>query len=992
MKRIFVASLCLMFAWALTGVVSGQELERARNIPPGLRLNEIMLCPVDPDTEPEWVELYNSDDEAISISGYDICNGMDVVYSLPDTLPPVPPGAFVLVLFDGESSSLDDLSFDTDGLATLHADGQNVFSDEGDVCIVFAKKPHSLETIRGFVTWGNSDRSEKVRAFSSQAAHNRLWNRHAVRAYVDRPQIEGPIPVISKGGSLVLRDSGGVHPLPEAVPCLPEEMTPGKPNTVPAPQLYLPHDDLQTSADMFTFSWLPVGGVSYQFQISRDSNFAALVVDADDLAEPRFRPASPLAKNVAYYWRVRALGEAEASRWSKVRAFTIEQLSEIQSLPGERSSSTIREGQPFPNPLGVGARAARKDSALLCVNCCDEDHWDTSNFGNPQHAHSTWYCWLAAAQMLAMYRGGNVLQDEILVNVRGNLTTPYQASPAPPHSVTPEDSLPHGGAAAASIADGRHALRFALQATDAELHYQTNRPSPNDVMNAINADRPIRYSTGVHAMVVDGYRTDGGVFQCRFLNTDNDGTVEWRQWATEPFSWCCIPDADLEGETTDPLITDDFDGDGMVDFDERERFPTSRVLSDTDHDQVPDKADVATYALYKHDPDVDGDDLRGEVDCDSDNDGDFDGGEDIDGDGRNPEAGETPVHDASQSAMVIYTDKALYLPFENVFLYGGTFHKGTITYFYDIIPGCPELAKGDPLERDGVVVVDENGSIVPEDLGSFPIGIYKVVVDVLYDSKYSAPDNWDPEWCFVVYPYVEYIDPPLGGYRTGIRLVGSGFGDQRSGMFDANDGYHSFVTFSSKHFHPYQLVATTYSAWSNTSVTVKFENLFVDTDGDCLPDTPALPPLPPDDYQVTFGTIVFHDNNSNGSYDTGDELTHILTSDPVTFTLTDDPVITQLYPRHRERKKLVRITGENFGGAMEDGDSVRIGKWSGYSTDPTTKGIPLRIYRWSDTRIGVYLWPVPVAWEDTYKLLWVVKGNGGSPVASNWSWVRIVSP
>ncbi len=240
--------------------------------------------------------------------------------------------------------------------------------------------------------------------------------------------------------------------------------------------------------------------------------------------------------------------------------------------------------------------------------------------------------------------------------------------------------------------------------------------------------------------------------------------------------------------------------------------------------------------------------------------------------------------------------------------------------------------------------------------------------------------------------YVSEITPGRGGYGTIIQILGTGFGGQQSGVSDTSEGYHSFVTFSNEHFYPYQLVATTYPSWSNTEAVVKFENLLLDNDGDFLSDAELRGLLPPGDYDLVVSTVLFNDSNGSGTYDDGDEVTVISSICPVTFTLTNEPVISQVYPRYRERKKLVRITGNNFGAAWEDGDSVRIGKWSGYSSNPTTKGIPLRIYRWSDTRIGVYLWPVPVAWEDTYKFLWVVKRYAGNPVASNGSWLKIVSP
>lgn len=654
MKRIIIFSLvaflvlCGSIQLATANEERGVHTETENKKYEGIRLSEIMFYPGDSDSGAEWIELYNdSEKKPVDISGYELCNAAGVVYSFPVNLPKIPPGAYVLIEFDGQDAAENDLSFDDDNLAVLHVDRKNMFADEGDICVLYKDNSRSKESICGFVSWGNIEKptfektirdkesvikAKKAKELSHTAEARRLWKRGTPKTFVSVPDLEGPNYFLEKDGSLVLINSGSRTKL-TAVPCKPGEITPGYKNVIPAPGLWLPHDNLQTSADLFTFSWLPVSSSTYQFQICMDKNCTAPIIDVWDLTEPHYQPVSPLNKNASYYWRVRAINNGLISDWSEVRKFSIGYSERLGRDPLEIAvdAEILAAGD---NPLGVLSRPARKDSSLLCLDGCDEEHWDADNSSGAQHEHSMYYCWAAAAQMLSWYRGGNVLQDEIVAIVKGSNTA------------EPEDWLPHGSNGGATQGDGFFSLRYALQATQSQLHVIETKPTEAELAAFIDADRPVRYSTGGHAMVVDGYRTAaGGVFEARFLNTDNNGTIEWRPWDAEPFKWCAVPDSDLIGRTVDPRMTTDSDGDGMMDFDEEERFFTDSYLFDTDDDLVGDKADVASYALRRLDPDVDADGLRGEIDEDSDDDGVIDGEEDLDQDGRfEPSDDETDPH------------------------------------------------------------------------------------------------------------------------------------------------------------------------------------------------------------------------------------------------------------------------------------------------------------------------------------------------------------
>ena len=81
----------------------------------------------------EWVELQNYDSAPHSLRGYSLRDEDGHLYRFPQALPDVPPGARVVVLFDGQDSGGDDLNFG-DGRATLHSPGgmTGILEDNGD--------------------------------------------------------------------------------------------------------------------------------------------------------------------------------------------------------------------------------------------------------------------------------------------------------------------------------------------------------------------------------------------------------------------------------------------------------------------------------------------------------------------------------------------------------------------------------------------------------------------------------------------------------------------------------------------------------------------------------------------------------------------------------------------------------------------------------------------------------------------------------------------
>jgi len=167
-------------------------------------------------------------------------------------------------------------------------------------------------------------------------------------------------------------------------------------------------------------------------------------------------------------------------------------------------------------------------------------------------------------------------------------------------------------------------------------------------------------------------------------------------------------------------------------------------------------------------------------------------------------------------------------------------------------------------------------------------------------------------------PSIQKNVPASGGYGIKIKLKGEHFGDQRTGMFDQQEGYFSFVTFSGTQ----TLIGTQYPVWSDDKVKVKFKKLFVDEDGDFLQDsnevTLPMEQISLEDYVLKMNTLEFEDLNTNGIYDQGDNIIGSDSSNPKLFTLTDEPVIYSLIPNPTPASEpgnpaKVKIKGLNFG-------------------------------------------------------------------------------
>ncbi|MHC4474102.1 MAG: hypothetical protein ACYTEL_00555 [Planctomycetota bacterium] len=210
-----------------------------------------------------------------------------------------------------------------------------------------------------------------------------------------------------------------------------------------------------------------------------------------------------------------------------------------------------------------------------------------------------------------------------------------------------------------------------------------------------------------------------------------------------------------------------------------------------------------------------------------------------------------------------------------------------------------------------------------------PIGRVEFDEDTTPDDIDLAEFRFATRGALITYELI----PPQGGYGTKIKIQGSAFGDQRSGMSNATKGYYSFITFTNDSD---TLIATKYPKWTDTELVVKFQNLFIDQDGDYLQDGDE--PIETEiiemnlvDYDVRVNTLWFTDNNDSDTYDEGDTVDpgEVFSSDPVTFTQTDDPVICSILPvGGQEPGKIIRIRGYNLGDGSVTPRVVHVNKRS----------------------------------------------------------------
>lgn len=603
----------------------------------------------------EWVELKNVGPGSIDIRGYSLSDEDDNWYEIPDALPPVPEGAFVVVVFDGVGASNDDYEF-SDNVAYLHSQAglMNIFEDEFDQVSLYAKTQHvflplintkisSIKNqdepfssdifatpeqpvfINSFVAWGAPPLDD------SQNAENKgLWTSSWYVSLSIGLGVENPID--EKDFSIGLLPNSQQADLNDWELYLSSIVTQGSENETPIISWYYPIDGALLDSDTLSILWNSIDqATNYHFQLDTNEDFISPIIDLN-LSDPSYISNSPLADGV-YYWRVQVTVSDCTSIWSPVHSIDVISLSSLLS-DASTASNVIHTEVLLP----ITWQLQHKDSNMLCL---DGDSESGSNPWNSEHSsrgeHGNAYCARATMAMMASYYGSNLSQDRISFEIFGE--------------AEPEGDLGHN--IGVTIDNINEIVHWSLDLAIPRIEF---KPTFDNIKSWIDNERPIYSLIPGHARLINGYKEISlGLITLKFIHLlDPWDREKWVSYASDDIIACYVGPSSPDGapnvrmEEDDEFTTmDDSDGDGVVDFDEAYRFFTDPYEPDSDGDGVNDKQDIREYVFdsngnyqYRSPYFGSGDSDRKELDWDHDNGGASDGCEDTNQNGIR-DSGET---------------------------------------------------------------------------------------------------------------------------------------------------------------------------------------------------------------------------------------------------------------------------------------------------------------------------------------------------------------
>jgi hypothetical protein len=663
-----------------------------------IRINEVMPKPEAGDFE--WVELYNprtflvylplvlrngngeggsarlawspqprseTPDVPLDISGWQITDEDGNTYTIPEALPGVPPEAYVLIVFDGLGPTGDDYDF-SDGLAVLHSSAGmvDILVDEADQVALYLSNTHSPDTIIDFMAWGEPPGDDAANA-AAAGLWDESWYASFQKGFGD----------ITQEDLLIANESLGRYPASSAAGpqgfalYQASQLTPGDANPVPEPTFYTPEYGAIVETMSFSVGWsLVPGATGYAFQLDENPAFSSPVYDTT-VAETYFKPPSPLSSGT-YYWRIRALGGlGEEGPWLG----PIE--TGIVEFPASRVAGSGVEQEVI---LDITPVRQNKDSRLLCLDGDPEGNPDSNDPENAwdspapctvppcadytKFAHGHGYCVRASIRMMASHYGGALSMDRISYHVLQE----WEGNTRPgTHDDNPNNDLGHGRGMHYPDEESE-GISWALGTT---ITAMPGKPSFDDIKSFIDANRPIMFRRPGHMMVIDGYWEilGIGVF-IHVLDPDQPPDCErWQLYITQTIDGYWPGPASAPGVRSDEAsVSADTDGDGIVDFDEENRFPTGHTDADSDDDGQPDKIDMREYVFdpsggfsYRDPDGADNDGHRKEADPDNDNGGSFDGCEDANRNGKyEPGLGETSNFDSANEGQCLYVVDGVY--------------------------------------------------------------------------------------------------------------------------------------------------------------------------------------------------------------------------------------------------------------------------------------------------------------------------------------------
>jgi len=283
----------------------------------------------------EWVELKNTGSTPISIGGYSVTDEDGNWYRIPNSLPPVPSGDFVVIVFDGVGSAGDDYDFG-DNVATLHTPPGlvNIFEDSADQCALYTHIPGHLlylpllmknfeswnppvpqppsdfpaPSIVSFVAWGADPGADATNAIQA-SLWGQGWFKSLARGLGEDSETRTPNETIG------LLPGSQTNTVDDWTLYLASQTTKGSENVWPVISWYYPPVGATLDSATFAVSWNPVeGATGYRFQMDDNSDFSSPIIDLT-LQEAAYVPSTPVAEGT-YYWRVKVIFTSGESPWS----------------------------------------------------------------------------------------------------------------------------------------------------------------------------------------------------------------------------------------------------------------------------------------------------------------------------------------------------------------------------------------------------------------------------------------------------------------------------------------------------------------------------------------------------------------------------------------------------------------------------------------------------------------------------------------------------